>query len=180
MGVILVCVIIQGLGWVEDLRYERAMLLDGEIWRLVTGNLTHLGWSHLALNGAGLIMIWLFFENEFSAPQWLLLLLACGLGVTVGLFWLNPQLVWYVGLSGLLHGLFIAGAIQTFRAEPLFSSVMLGGFAAKLTYEQFRGALPSTAELSGGPVVVDAHLYGAIAGLIAGLILLGWRSRRPA
>lgn len=170
--IIAVSAVIQGMDWVEALRFERSAFLAGEIWRLLTGNLAHLTWSHLGLNAAGLLMIWVFFDREFSVDEWLLLLIICGLGVTGGLLWLNPQLIWYVGLSGLLHGLFIAGAIQTFRSEPLFSGVLLGGFLLKLVYEQFQGALPSTAELSGGPVVVDSHLYGAITGLIAGILFL--------
>ena len=31
-------------------RYEREAVLDGELWRLVTGHLVHLGWSHTVLN----------------------------------------------------------------------------------------------------------------------------------
>lgn len=173
-AVLFFCVAVQFFGLNEALRFERVPVLDGEYWRLVTGNLTHLGWSHLLLNAGGLVMTWVFFENEFSIPQWILLLLLCGLGVTGGLLLLNPELVWYVGLSGLLHGLFIAGAMQTFKGEPLFSGVLLLGFAAKLAYEQFFGAMPGTGDMAGGPVVVDSHFYGAISGALvgAGFLLL--------
>lgn len=157
---------------IEALRFERIPIVNGEFWRLVTGNLTHLGWSHLLLNALGLVMTWVFFDKEFTPVEWLVLLFLCGLGVTGGLLMLNPELVWYVGLSGLLHGLFIAGAMQTLRGEPMFSGVLLSGFIAKLAYEQFQGAMPGTADMAGGPVVVDSHLYGAITGTLLGAVFL--------
>jgi len=41
----------------EALRYQRGAILDGQWWRLISGNLVHLGWSHLLLNLAGLILV---------------------------------------------------------------------------------------------------------------------------
>ncbi|MEE8280791.1 MAG: hypothetical protein V3R50_00295, partial [Gammaproteobacteria bacterium] len=32
----------------QILRYDRAAISDGELWRIITGHLAHLGWSHLA------------------------------------------------------------------------------------------------------------------------------------
>jgi len=43
---------------------------------------------------------------------------------------------------------------------------------AKLAYEQLYGALPGSAATAGGPVIVDAHLYGSIAGIIAAVAIL--------
>src|SRR5690606_33885017 len=43
------------------LRYERADVLAGEWWRLLSGHVVHLGVSHLVLNLAGLVLIgWIF------------------------------------------------------------------------------------------------------------------------
>jgi hypothetical protein len=39
--------------------------------------------------------------------------------------------------------------------------------AAKLIFEQVVGPVPFTAETVGGPVVVAAHLYGVVGGLLA-------------
>ena len=79
---------------------------------------------------------------------------------------LEPQLEWYVGLSGVLHGALAAGAIGWWRHEskPLalaLTAVLVG----KLAWEQWQGALPLSGDM---PVVVDAHLYGAIGGALAG------------
>ena len=114
-------------------------------------------------------------KHQSIAPPKSMLIGLLGL-VTIDLgfvFW-EPQLTWYVGLSGVLHGALAAGAIAWWRYETkrlaLALSVIFGG---KLVWEQLHGALP----LSGGlAVVVDAHLYGALGGVIAGTIL--WMNTR--
>src|SRR5688572_32682494 len=40
------------------LRYERAGVAAGELWRLLTGSMVHLGPRHLALNMAALVALW--------------------------------------------------------------------------------------------------------------------------
>ena len=99
----------------ELLRYHTADIRAGELWRLFTGNLVHLGWSHTLMNLLGLGLIWGLFWDCFFQRQWLIITLISGLTVSLGLFLLNPELVWYVGLSGLLHGLFVAGAVGGIR-----------------------------------------------------------------
>lgn len=157
---------------VPQLRYTRSLVEQGHWWLFITGNLVHLGWGHLVLNLVGLGMVWWFFYAEFKAWEWLLTLLVSGLFVTLGLYFFDPQLIWYVGLSGLLHGLFIAGGIRLLGKEFGFASILLLVLAGKLAYEQFFGSLPGTTEMSGGPVVVNSHLYGAIGG-VASAVLIG-------
>ncbi|MET0532709.1 MAG: rhombosortase [Steroidobacter sp.] len=156
------------------LRYEREAVMQGEYWRLITGHLVHGSWLHLCLNGAGLGLIVALFPDHYSVRQWLLIALASLLAIDVGFVFWEPQLQWYVGLSGVLHGALAAGAVAWWRHEPkrlaLAMSVI---FIGKLAWEQLHGALP----LSGGlAVVVDAHLYGALGGVIAGTIL--WLNTR--
>ena len=38
------------------LRYDRAAIESAELFRLVTGHFAHLGWSHFALNAAGIVL----------------------------------------------------------------------------------------------------------------------------
>ena len=160
------------------LRFDRSAIQHGEVWRLFSGNFVHLGWSHLLLNLAGLAVIWMLYHRLLSLRSWLLVVVVSSLAVGVGLWLLNPQLEWYVGLSGSLHGLFFAGAITSlaagYRAEWLLLVVMFG----KLLWEQFVGPTPGTADLAGGPVIVDAHLYGAIAGIVCGVFF--YRAHRQA
>lgn len=161
------------------LRYERAAVLEGEYWRLLTGHLVHGSFAHLLLNMTGLGLLAALFPRDYSLRQWLMILLASAATIDAGFVLFEPQLQWYVGLSGVLHGALAAGALAWWRRESwpaaLTLSVILIG---KLAWEQLQGALPLSGDMT---VIVDAHLYGAIGGLIAGgAIWLGskrWSAR---
>lgn len=154
----------------ELLRYQSDLFKTGEVWRLITGNLVHLGWSHLVLNLMGLGLIWGLFWNTFEARIWPLITLISALTVTLGLYWFKPDVIWYVGLSGLLHGLFVAGAVGGIRRGDRREAILLAAVVGKLLWEQIYGPLPGTSDMAGGPVVVESHLFGAIGGAIAALI----------
>lgn len=153
------------------LRYARSAIADGEAWRLVTGHLVHLGWSHFLMNALALGAIWALVGRHLPAARWWAVLALVMAGIDAGFWWLGPHLDWYVGLSGVLHGLLVAGLLAGFgeaRAEALLLLVLV---TAKLAWEQVFGALPGSASAAGGPVVVEAHLYGALAGAAAGACL---------
>lgn len=150
----------------EWLRYERVAVLQGQYWRLLTGHLVHGSGQHLLLNAVGLGLIAALFPREYSVRSWLLILASSVVTIDLGFVFLEPQLEWYVGLSGILHGALAAGAIGWWRHEskPLALAVTLV-LVGKLAWEQWHGALPLSGDM---PVVVDAHLYGAIGGALAG------------
>ena len=56
--------------------------------------------------------------------------------------------------------------------------LLLVGIAVKLTWEQIAGEMPFSGDIVGGPVVVDAHLWGSVGGLIAVSIDALWRRAR--
>lgn len=155
----------------DALRYDREEILAGQVWRILTAHLVHLGWSHLLLNLIGLVFIWALFGQALSTRGWVGTFVVCALGVSLGLLAFNPRLGWYVGLSGILHGLFAAGAIAERHIHRRTYLIMLGLLLSKLMWEQFHGPLPGTASTAGGNVIVDAHLYGAITGLVVGWVL---------
>lgn len=162
------------------LRYERAEILqEHEFWRLLSGHFVHLGWPHLLLNLAGCLLVWLLFRRDYRLSQWALLIMGTALGISLGFLWLNPTLDWYVGLSGLLHGLFAAGLLSWLREGGIDSWLVFLVFAAKLGWEQWVGPLPLTSESAGGPVIVDAHFYGALSGAALAALLL-FAGRRTA
>jgi rhomboid family GlyGly-CTERM serine protease len=171
----------QFLGLVPALRYERDGLADGELWRALTAHLVHLGPRHLFLNGVGLVLVAALVGPYLRLAAWLLAFVVSALTISAGLWLGSPGLAWYVGLSGVLHGLFIAGALAglALPAERRFALAVLVLVLGKLIWEQGWGALPGTAEAAGGRVVVDSHLYGGLGGLIAGAMRAGWTRLRP-
>lgn len=155
------------------LRFDRAGIAGGEAWRLLSGHLVHLGWPHLVMNIAGLGLVWLLFGACYRAAQWLLVLLISAAGVNAGLWFVDDGLMWYVGLSGVLHGVLVAGLVPGLRSRSA-EAVLLGvALVAKLAYEQVVGPLPGSEQTAGGAVVVTAHVYGAIGGAAAAALL--WR-----
>ena len=165
----------------EWLAFERDAIRDGEAWRLVTGHLVHLGWPHFALNAAGLALVWTLVGGAYKPAGWILIILASIATIGLGLWTFNPELHWYVGLSGALHGVLAAGLVMSCREPRVETMILALLLLCKLAWEQFSGPLPGSESSSGGPVIVDAHLYGAIGGTLAGLLtwLIRVRRSRP-
>jgi rhomboid family GlyGly-CTERM serine protease len=162
----------------RHLRYERRAVLSGELWRLLTAHLVHLGWAHLALNAAALFLVATLLGRQFRAGQWAALALASSVGVGLGLLLGSPSVAWYVGLSGMSHGLVAAGVVGLGRAHRGAALAGLALLAGKLAWEHVLGAMPGSQAAIGGATVVDAHLYGAISGLLAALLLAAWTRPR--
>jgi len=160
------------------LRYERALLPFEQAWRWLSGHFVHLGVGHALLNAAGLALVYLLFAKRLSAQCWMLVLICAIAAIDAGFWFLDRQLAWYVGLSGVLHALFAAGAIREVSGARREGLLLLAGLTAKLGWEQWLGPLPMTAEAAGGPVVVNAHLYGALGGALACGLIWAEEARR--
>jgi rhomboid family GlyGly-CTERM serine protease len=153
------------------LRYQRDAIVAGEWWRLLTGHLVHLGLAHLALNLAGLLLMWTLFIVDYSPRQWLIIAIASAAAIDAGFLLFNTELDWYVGLSGVLHGVMAAGTLAHLRRREPDAWILVVFLIGKLAYEQLIGVMPYSMKSAGGPVVVDAHLYGAIGALIVAVPL---------
>ena len=150
------------------LSYQRAGIAAGEWWRLLTAHFVHLDASHALLNSLGLVLMWALFARDYSPLRWAAIYLVSALAISVGLYVFDPQLEWYVGASGALHGVMSAGTLAHVRRGDLDGWILAAFIVAKLSYEQFAGAMPFS---GAGNTVVDAHLYGAIVGLVLALLL---------
>lgn len=181
-GIVVLCaltLLLAGDPGREWLRFDRAGIAAGEVWRLLTGHLVHLGVSHTLLNLAGLILVWFLVGRAYAWQQWLWVMAGSIAAIDLGLWFGEPSLEWYVGLSGLLHGMLAAGIVAGLAgcsAETLLLAVVVAG---KLAWEQFAGPLPGSETTSGGAVIVDAHLYGVIGGTLVALVLIRVRRGAP-
>ncbi|MFE8071216.1 rhombosortase [Marinobacteraceae bacterium S3BR75-40.1] len=165
----LLAVLLQMSPWLDLLRYQRSAVEAGEWWRLLTAHGVHLGYWHLLLNLLGLWLVWELVGEALSNVRWLLTLAIVALGTSVGLYLGHPQLQWYVGLSGVLHGLLVAGALGMLSRQPVLALALLGIVTVKVGLEMLGIADSGVAELIGGRVIYAAHLYGAVSGAVVGV-----------
>lgn len=153
------------------LRYDRAAIGGGEILRLISGHAVHLEFAHYLLNVAGLLVVWYLVGDSFSIRAWAVIIATSIATMDAGFWFLMPTLAWYVGLSGLLHGLLAAGISGIWRTRRIEALILAVLMLAKLVYESLIGPLPGSESAAGGDVVTAAHLLGAIGGCVAGLAI---------
>ncbi len=177
--IVLLSAALQAADLVPVWRFDRRLISDRHYWLLFSAHMVHLNWTHWALNMAGLGIVAFFFSSYGRLWQWLCVLWLSALFVSLGIYWWNPEVVTYVGLSGVLHGLFLYGALRETRHFPLSGYVLLLLLIGKLAWEFFNGAMPGSESMTRGHVVTDAHLYGAIGGVVsfALLVLAEWLTR---
>jgi rhomboid family GlyGly-CTERM serine protease len=165
-----------------SLRLDRAAVLHGELWRLLSGHLVH-GWPRLAVFDLGAIMIlgtWI--EQRSRADLTLAVVLAALLSSTAVLG-LRPDLALYQGSSALAAALFVVCAAHLARSGqdgrgPALAATALLCLGAKLTLES-SGLWPSPAlaKVPGVESVAVAHAAGALAGALAIVAPGLWRNR---
>jgi rhomboid family GlyGly-CTERM serine protease len=160
------------------LRYERAGLGTGEVWRLVTGHVVHLGPSHMLMNIVALAVLALVFVRFMKPLDWLRVFVISALAIDVGLYWFSPGVDWYVGLSGVLHGFWAAASVCAWQQDRRQAVVMIVLLMLKFGFEAWYGPVPMTGAVAAGPVVTVAHAYGAIGGGLWALIALAIRPRK--
>lgn len=142
---------------------------QGEIWRLITGNFVHFGWAHSLMNLAAFTIFAFAFAGVFSVARFVGLILFCCTAVGSGIYYLNPEYEVYAGLSGAIHGFFVAGLLANKHHKVWLNGVFIAVLFGKVLMEH-QANYQATELQSLLPVAVayDAHLYGAIAGLVYG------------
>ena len=169
---ILLSSLLAWLGINDELEFNRQLIERGQLWRLFTSQFVHANWAHLGLNCAGIALIWLL-HGEYTSPSRYgfniaTLAIWCGLGV----FWFCPTITIYTGLSALLHGVIIWGAIKDVTVGLKSGYVLFIGVWVKLIAEQINGPSADIGALINSTVAVGAHLIGAIGGVLLGAPLI--------
>ncbi len=149
--------------------YQRDLVSQGEIWRVFTSHIFHTNGYHLLLNVLAVIMLWALHGQFYNSRIYLLLLVISALTSSIGVHFFSLDIQRYVGLSGILHGVFIWGAFMDIKSKDKTGYILLAGVFLKILHEQFYGASEDVAELISASVATNAHLWGALGGIIIGL-----------
>lgn len=177
LAALLLCMQLWAHRSLDSLVYLRAGIMRGQWWRLLTGHLVHADWIHLSWNLLGLGIVAALFARELRYIEWLSAALMSIVVIDTGFFFWQPDLLWYVGFSGVLHGLMVAAlVVHLWRERDPLTAIVALLLPSKLIWEQFAGPLPFTAGSLELPVVVSAHSWGALGGLFAAV----WILRRRA
>ncbi|MCL6271382.1 rhombosortase [Sansalvadorimonas sp. 2012CJ34-2] len=156
--------------WQDALAYTRSGLVSGDWWRLLSGHWIHLSWYHLLMNGLVLIAFYVLYGERQKISLCMLFFLS--ITISGGLWLKSPGIERYVGFSGVLTGLILIGAINTFSDDRLINTGIVLVILGKIAIEQWQPHDVITSALTDIPTVVDAHLYGALAGILYCILLL--------
>lgn len=168
------------------LEAARDAALDGQWWRVLTGHLTHWSADHLAWDLFMFVVLGFLLECRGRA-RYLTLLGASAVTVSVAVFWLQPDIVTYRGLSGVDTALFVAVCLEMLRdarrnikaadassrdrAISACAVLLLAALVAKTIYEYTTGEtlFVACAEAGFTPLALS-HLAGAIAAVATALL----------
>lgn len=156
--------------------------ISSQLVQLFTRHFVHTNPPHLFINIFGLFLIWLLYGDYFVLKKatrlfaLLFVCLCCFTSVFVAVF--SHEDANFVGLSGVLHGLFLWGVVQDIRTKVLTGYLLLLGAIIKIGQEQFYEDSAFMAGIINADVAVDSHLYGAISGLLLGLLIKGRPNRK--
>lgn len=168
----LIATVLYGFGDTLEttLQHHAQAISQGDWWRMFTGHFLHTNLNHLLLNLGGVLILWALHGEYYQHQNSYLLLTLLCLGTSAGLL-IASDISIYVGLSGILHGLFSWGVIQDIKRGFKSGWLLLAGLLIKLTQEQIYGASLDTAMLIEADVAVDSHLFGAISGLLCAALV---------
>ncbi len=156
--------------------YDRLAISQGEWWRLISGHWVHSDLEHAVWDIGALLALGLLFEPRSKGE--VLSSLALGtLGIDLWLWYVEPSLAYYCGLSGILNGLLALGLVRWWQEDrhPLIGMTGLGA-VLKIAWEMAAGEALLTSTT--WPSVPEVHAVGFVCGLLMSVLLHRYIRRR--
>jgi rhomboid family GlyGly-CTERM serine protease len=149
----------------ESLVFDRQAIMQGELWRLLTGHWVHTDIEHLVWNLLALGILGWMIETSLGHLKLYTALITGMCVVNAWVWWFIPSLDYYCGLSGILNTLLFVILIDGWRRSRnyIFPLVVIGA-TAKIGFELFQSSAIFTN--TSWPAVPEAHLAGALAAVL--------------
>ncbi len=157
----------------QELLYYRIDGIPAKLYYLwLTPHLIHLDGIHYLINILSLSVVLFTFRAVFTPLRFFLLFVFSSFIITLGLRYFSPDVLDYVGMSGVIYGILAAGLLWSVKEHPLLSWLVFFIIAGKVLYEQFYGPHLSIQTTLGEVVIVDAHFYGFLSGTLFALLFM--------
>lgn len=168
----------------DNLQYDRAAVVEGEIWRLVTAVVVHWNADHLRWDLLAFVLCGSVGEILHRRGYVFTVITAAVVG-GVFVHGFLPECAAYRGISGVNSALLVFVAVGSLaratyspvnRAARVAAMFALVAFAAKTTLELTTGASVVDAASAGFRSLPSVHVCGAIVGAA---VAAGLLRRRP-
>ena len=147
--------------------YNREAIGEGEIWRLLTGNLVHFSAMHFVKDVVALLVAGLLIEIR-RYRHFAMLCLISGALIGTLLYVAEPAVLVYGGLSGIVVAAVTYLCLQGLREGGAYRWLCLGallGLAAKTVLELTLGVRLPGEESPGFILVPESHAVGAVTAI---------------
>ena len=160
--------------WRDALLYDRGALARGEWWRIWTGHLVHFGWPHFVAD-AGLLFIlgWLLESRHPWFSYTALIVMPAFISAVI--WWADPAMLRYGGLSAVNLGLLLYLALQGWQRNwtDWFWPAVLAIYVGEVIFEIVQGGRGGGMIRFDDPgihVATSAHIASAAYALVAWLM----------
>jgi len=161
------------------LQYDRSAIAQGEFWRLFTGHWIHWNSEHFLWDVIVFVSLGALCES-YSRKAFLACLAASALFISIAVWSVLPQMLYYRGLSGIDAALYLMAVVVFMRDKKIndspggiiYTALLLTAFLVKVGYELATGDaifVQSTEDFVPVPV---AHMAGAATGALVMLTSL--------
>lgn len=158
------------VAWVPDaadlLIYDRARILGGELWRIVTGHWVHFSKAHLLANLALLVPAAWIVESRYGHDAGLVLAIA-SIVVGIALLLGEPDVVEFGGASGMSLAFLAYACLRGLEEEGRWRAVCavaLATLMAKFVAEAAGWSVRDWQIHEGFVTVTSSHIVGAATG----------------
>jgi len=162
---------------IDQIFFDQPAILNGDLFRLVSGHFVHVDTEHLIWNTLGLLILGSLIEMR--SRKLLVISLVMGIfSVTLFLFspWSNITI--YCGLSGVLNTLLVI-ALWMIWTETKSTWIIVTFAVCLLKVLIEMATSQSVISTISWPPSPEAHCAGLIGGIIIVGIIAGYRSINP-
>lgn len=152
--------------FLESLFFHTKLISSGEYWRFITGHFVYNSWQHWFINMIGIALLFLIFNCINNSKNYLYATCFLLCWISTGLLLVSHQLVWYIGFSGVLSGLYIYGACTIFNSARTLSTGIILLFVGFTGIQLYQGEL-----VSGSIRGLQSSSYAHVLGVTGGFLL---------